>query len=108
MSSHSIPETVAPGAADAPQHRDEVADGVPEFYDRSSLRRDFMVAMFDQTEEDFFRYAPESRFCEFIDGVVYMPSPVNVRHQEVVQFLFHLLHGYSLEKGLGPIFLGPA
>jgi Uma2 family endonuclease len=108
MSSPSTSETVATGAADASPQPDKVADEAPEVYDRSSLRGDFMVALFDQTEEDFFRYAPENRFCEFIDGVVYMPSPVSWRHQEIVQFLFHLLDAYRCEKGLGPIFTGPA
>lgn len=67
-----------------------------------------MVAIEDQTEEDFYRYAPETRFCEFIDGVVYMPSPVHIRHQEIVGFLFDLINGFRLDRGLGSVMTGPA
>lgn len=78
------------------------------WYDRSSLTVDAVVTIEGQTEEDFFRYAPETRFCEFIDGIVYMPSPVNIWHQEVVIFLVDLLNGFRLARGTGPVMMGPA
>ncbi len=78
------------------------------WYDRSSLDVAAVVTIEDQTEEDFFRYAPENRFCEFIDGVVYMPSPVSIRHQELVFFLLSLLAGYRDERGGGTVMMGPA
>ncbi|HEV3167546.1 MAG TPA: Uma2 family endonuclease [Isosphaeraceae bacterium] len=77
-------------------------------YDRSSLEGDYMVMIAGQTEEDYFRRAPENQFCEFIDGIVYMPSPVSVSHQQLVQFVFHLLDGFRSERDCGPILTGPA
>jgi Uma2 family endonuclease len=85
-----------------------VIEAAPRVYDRSSLTGDFMVMIADQTPEDFERYAPESRYCEYINGIVYMPSPVSDRHQEQVGFLFHLLDGFRCERGLGPVLMGPA
>jgi Uma2 family endonuclease len=79
-----------------------------EWYDRSSLTGDYMVMIADQTPEDFERYAPESRFCDYIDGIVYMPSPATVEHQDGVGFLFHLLDGFRCERGTGVVRLGPA
>lgn len=83
---------------------------IPEgcWYDRSSLTVDAMVTIEDQTEEDFYRYAPKTRFCEFIDGVVFMPSPVHIRHQEIVGFLFDLINGSRYERNLGTVMTGPA
>lgn len=77
-------------------------------YDRSSLKGDFMVMLADQTPEDFERYAPEGQFCEYFNGIVYIPSPVSERHQEQVQFVFHLLDGFRCERGCGQILTGPA
>ncbi len=33
-----------------------------------------MVMIADQTEEDYFRGHPDGKFCEFIDGIVYLHS----------------------------------
>jgi hypothetical protein len=74
MSSPSTTETVTTGAVAAPPQPGAVADEAPEFYDRSSLRRAFMVAMFDQTEEDFFLWAdplPNARRC--LDAILAGP-----------------------------------
>ncbi len=60
------------------------------------------------TEERYFAEAPESRIVEFEDGDLIVPSPVNIRHQEVVGFLTFLLRGYTGTKGLGRVFNGPA
>ncbi|MFO0957572.1 MAG: Uma2 family endonuclease [Isosphaeraceae bacterium] len=78
-------------------------------YDRSSFEGDFLVQIPGQTAEDFELYAPESRFCEFFDGTVYMPSPVSDHHQRIVGFLLGLLDGYrwSRPPGLDLLF-GPA
>ena len=62
-----------------------------EWYDRSSLVGDFMVMIAGQTEEDYLRRAPENRTCEFIDGIVYMPSPAEAWHQFDIQLLLVLL-----------------
>ena len=76
-------------------------------YDRSSIHVDALVTIEGQTEEDFFRYAPETRFCEFIDGVVYMPSPVREDHQDIVGFLYILLNMYRNVRGFGKVMMGP-
>ena len=84
-------------------------DALPEFYDRSSLTGDYMVMIPDQTPEDFEKYAPESRFCHYIDGVIYLPSPVSDRHQEQVIFLIDMLNGFRLaRKECGAVMTGPA
>ncbi|MDR3638261.1 MAG: Uma2 family endonuclease [Isosphaeraceae bacterium] len=77
-------------------------------YDRSSLKGDYMVMIAGQTAEDFEKYAPETQFCEYFDGIVYMPSPVTDRHQEQVMFVSHLLDGFRCERGGGQILTGPA
>jgi Uma2 family endonuclease len=77
-------------------------------YDRSSLTGDFMVMLGGQTPEDFERYAPEMQYCEYFDGIVYMPSPVSDRHQDHVGFLFDLLNGFRCERGGGAVRMGPA
>src|SRR5947209_3227074 len=60
--------------ADQPTGPDVDPDPSKGWYDRSSLKGDFMVMIADQTEEDYLRRCPEDRFCEFIDGVVYLHS----------------------------------
>jgi len=92
--------------------RDRLPDVEPappeQWYDRSSLTVDATVTIQGQTEEDFYRYAPENRFCEFIDGVVYLPSPASLWHQDVLGFLFDLLNGFRLARGMGKVMMGPA
>lgn len=83
-------------------------DSTRDWYDRSSLRGDFMVMIPDQTEEEYFRRCPENTFCEFIDGVVYLPSPVSTRHQFEVQFLALLLQLFVEERHAGIVLTGPA
>jgi len=77
-------------------------------YDRSSLKGDYMVMLAGQTAEDFEKYAPERQFCEYFDGIVYMPSPVSQRHQEQALFLYDLLNGLRCERGGGTVLTGPA
>jgi Uma2 family endonuclease len=78
-------------------------------YDRSSLTGDYMVMIPDQTPADFERLAPESRYCDYIDGVICLPSTATDRHQELVGFLFDLLNGHRLaRKEIGQVLMGPA
>lgn len=79
-----------------------------EVYDRSSLRGNYLVMIAGQTEEDFFRLAPEKQFCEFIDGIVYMPSPISIGHQRHALFLAFLLNGFQSAQMPLEILLGPA
>lgn len=104
----SVSQPKAPSTLDPNRHPDVEETPAECWYDRSSLTVDAMVTIEDQTEEDFYRHAPETRYCEFIDGVVYMPSPVHIRHQEIVGFLFDLINGFRLERGLGSVMTGPA
>jgi Uma2 family endonuclease len=78
------------------------------WYDRSSLVGDFMVMIPDQTEEDYFRRCPEGQFCEYIDGVVYMPSPATLWHQFDTQLLAFLLEGFTAGRELVHVLTGPA
>ena len=86
----------------------EMDEPTKDWYDRSSLRGDFMVMIDDQTEEEYFRRCPEGQFCEFIDGIVYMPSPVSLQHQFDAQFLMFLLAGFNAKRKLGHVLTGPA
>jgi Uma2 family endonuclease len=95
-------------AAHDPAEVDHGSNPARDVYDRSSLTGDFMVMLADQTPENFERFAPESQYCEYINGIVYMPSPVTDRHQEQVGFLFHLLDGFRCERGGGVVLTGPA
>ena len=84
--------------------RDE--DSASDWYDRSSLEGDFMVMIAGQTEADWLRRAPDT-FCEFIDGIVYMPPRVRPMHQEDVHFLLFLIQFYHLHRSVGYIATGP-
>src|SRR3954449_3850120 len=64
------------------------------WFDRSSITVDAMVTIEGVTEEDWWRYAPEGRICEYIDGVVYMPSPATDEHQDVTLFWADILNGF--------------
>lgn len=75
-------------------------------YDRSSLVGDFMVMIEDQTPEDFEKYAPEGQFCDYLDGIVYMPSPASDRHQDQTAFFHHVIDGFLCERGGGIVRLG--
>ena len=77
----------------------EEGEEVPEFY---------LLRLGGWTEARYFAEAPESRIVEFEDGELIMPSPVNVRHQDLVGFLTFLLRGYVGAKGLGKVLNGPA
>lgn len=91
-----------------PPPRPEIESAPPEeWYDRSSLTGDYMVMIEGQTEEDWWRYAPESRICEYIDGIIYMPSPATAEHQDDVGFLFFLLNGFRYSRGSGTVRTGP-
>jgi Uma2 family endonuclease len=102
-----LPMTAGPGA-DAVVALPVEPAPPEDWYDRSSLTGDYLVMIADQTPEDFERYAPESRFCDYIDGIVYMPSPATDQHQDRVGFLFDLLNGLHCERGTGVVRLGPA
>jgi len=99
--------TPAAGPMEAPVVERPETPCAPRVYDRSSLDGDYMVMIAGQTPEDWENYAPESRICEYIDGIVYMPSPATDNHQDFVGFLFDLLNGYRFEQGCGIVRTGP-
>ncbi len=75
--------------------------------DGEELREPYLLRLGGWTEERYFAEAPESQIVEFEDGELIMPSPVNIRHQDIVGFLTFLLRGYMGSKGLGRVFNGP-
>ena len=77
-------------------------------YDRSSLTGDFLVILEDQTSEDFELYAPENKYCDYLEGRVYMPSPVSSRHQEHVGFFHTLIDLFREPRGGWSLLFGPA
>lgn len=76
-------------------------------YDRSSLPWDCLVMIAGQSEDDYLRRAPEGQFCEYIDGIVYMPPRVEPLHQENVNFLLTLLLIYNARRPIGFVTSGP-
>lgn len=105
MSSRAESPTFTSTATDQPIGE---VGGRRKVYDRSSFEGDFLVVIPGQTAEDFERFAPESQFCEYFDGVIYMPSPVTDRHQEWTGFLFDLVNGFRWTRGSGQVLMGPA
>lgn len=70
--------------------------------------REYLLRIWDWTEEDFLKHAPENRFCDLIDGVLTVHSPVRPVHQDLVGFLFFLLMAHTSARGLGKVLMGPA
>jgi Uma2 family endonuclease len=94
-------------ASNLPEPMTDPDDPTKAWYDRSSLVGDFMVMIPDQTFDDYLLRAPETQFCEYIDGVVYMPSPVDAWHQIEIHFLIFLIEGFACDRDFGPILSGP-
>ncbi len=69
-----------------------------QWLDRSSLDGDYMVMIEGLTAADWWRLAPERRICEYLDGVVYMPSPASDDHQDVTLFWIDLLNGFRYAR----------
>ncbi len=76
--------------------------------DGETLAEPYLLRLGGWTEARYFAEAPESQIVEFEDGELIVPSPVSIRHQELVGFLTFLLRGYVSTKGLGNVFNGPA
>jgi Uma2 family endonuclease len=95
-------------ASNMPEPADDPDDPTQVWYDRSSLDVDAMVMIPDQTLDDYFRRAPENKICEYIDGIVYMPSPASLGHQDDVILLTFLLRGFLSRHPVGRLILAPA
>lgn len=85
----------------------ETDERAPDWYDRSSLPGDFMVMIAGQTAAEYLRRSPDHRFCEFIDGIVYMPPSVKPEHQFSTQFLLCLISCFHACRPLGVVLTGP-
>lgn len=68
----------------------------------------YEVRLFGWTEERYWLEAPQDHFCEFVDGVVVMHSPVDVCHVGAVGLLTFLLRGFCRHRGAGRVLTGPA
>ncbi len=101
-------EPAHPALADLKIEPGSVVDDPLRWLDRSSLPAEFLVAIEGMTAAQWWNLAPDCRFCEYLDGVVYMPSPVTDRHQEHTGFVYFLLAGFRDERGLGQVLTGPA
>ncbi len=53
------------------------------------------------TSAEFFRYAPEDKKAELIDGVLIVPSPATDKHERLVLFLLRVLAEFVERKNLG-------
>lgn len=60
------------------------------------------------SEERYWAEAPSDRFCEYVDGEVILPSPVDISHQRVVGLLTALLRSFCRVRALGEVLNGPA
>lgn len=56
------------------------------------------------TEEEYFAWADEDSHFELIDGVLYVDSPENRRHNDLRRFLQILLQQFAEETGFGKVF----
>jgi Uma2 family endonuclease len=77
-------------------------------YEDRQLEAPYLLKLYGFSEADFDRMAPESAFCELLDGTIIMPSPVGIGHQYLAQFLAELLAGYCRRGNLGSVLTGPA
>jgi len=70
--------------------------------------QDFLLRIPGWSEERYFEEAPEMWFVEFEDGELIMHSPVNIKHQQMTQFLTVLLRIVVRRQNLGEVLCGPA
>ncbi len=61
-----------------------------------------------QTEAEYLRRSPDGQFCEFIDGIVYMPAAVHAKHQFDIQFLTTMISMFDADHPVGITLTGPA
>ena len=94
--------------ADQPTEPEALSNPWMDWYDRTSLVGDCLVRIADQSIESDRRRAPENRICEFIDGIVYLPSSARLQHQFDLFFLSFLLEGFTARRRLGHLLGGPA
>ena len=94
-------------AARLPSRPRRPLDAVDLLKEAVRSRRDYLLRIWDWTEEEFLKYAPEKRFCDFIDGELIVHSPVRPIHQDIVGRLFFLLMAHTSARGLGKVLSGP-
>jgi hypothetical protein len=76
MPTHQEPPKAPGTVAEAPSS--PIGEPTPSSYDRSSLTGDYLVMIAGQTEEDYFRYAPEisSASTSMGSSICPRPSPI--------------------------------
>jgi len=55
------------------------------------------------TADEFFKYGPEDRKAELIDGVMIVPSPPSIRHEQLQIFLLRLIKEFAEQHDLGEV-----
>lgn len=55
------------------------------------------------TADEFIAWLEPGVHADLLDGEIYMHSPVNIRHAELLDFLFHVMGLYVRAKGLGSV-----
>jgi Uma2 family endonuclease len=79
-----------------------------ETFGQRDIDRPYLLKLYGFTEADFDRMAPESAYCELLDGAIIMPSPVGTGHQFVILFLMRLLDAFCKNSNAGRVLFGPA
>ncbi|HEV2236615.1 MAG TPA: Uma2 family endonuclease, partial [Ktedonobacterales bacterium] len=59
------------------------------------------------TYEEFLTWADEDTLAEWVDGAVVLTSPANLRHQELVQFLYGMMALYGEIHALCTVIIAP-
>ena len=77
-------------------------------YDQQRIDSPYLLRLYGFDEAGFFRFAPETGFCELLDGVLILPSPAAIRHQQLTVFVTHLLDGWCHERKAGTVLTGLA
>jgi Uma2 family endonuclease len=78
------------------------------YLDEQQIDAPYLLKLYGFTEADFDRMAPEMAFCELYDGVIIMPSPVSILHQDITGFLYELLRAYARKTDGSRVLTGPA
>jgi Uma2 family endonuclease len=80
----------------------------------AELRRQLLAALSGKREtittmtfEDFLEWTTEDTHAEWVNGEIVIPSPANVRHQRIVQFLFTILSRFVQLNTLGEVLVAP-
>ncbi len=77
------------------------------------LRRRLLEALLSPTGphkftyEEFLNWADEDSLAEWVDGEIIVTTPASMKHQDIEQFLNHMVDLYVRKKDLGKVILPP-